>query len=239
MDIIGNGFLAHHLRPLEGAYPQVVTLAAGVPLPQNTAAAYDRETALVDATIDRCRHDGRTLVFFSTAAAGMYGNSSGIEDEPFTPADEYGRKKRTLEERIRRSGVRHLLLRLTYIVGSHCRPDRLIPALVGQIRSGRVTVYQGAMRDLLDVTDFVRILDGLLRADVGQEIVNVASGQSVPIASIVDHLEARLGMRAERTYVDVDAPHRVSVAKLSRLLPDLMDFAPDYYRTVIDRYLDA
>jgi nucleoside-diphosphate-sugar epimerase len=239
MEIIGNGFLAHHLRSLEGAFPQVVTLAAGVPLPQNTAAEYDRETALVNTAIERCRAADNTLVFFSTAAAGMYGNSSGIEDEPCTPADRYGWHKLALEELIKRSGVRHLILRLTYIVGSHGRPDRLIPALADQLRSGAVTVYRGAMRDLLDVTDLVRIIDGLLRTGAGEEVVNVASGESVPIARIVDHLEARLGVRAARTYVDVDAPHRVSVAKLRRLLPDLAVFPRGYYRTVIDRYLDA
>ncbi|MGP3912314.1 NAD-dependent epimerase/dehydratase family protein [Nonomuraea sp. 10N515B] len=216
-----------------------MALAAGVPLPQNTAAAYARETELVDATIDRCRHTGRTVLFFSTAAAGMYGNSDGVEDEPFTPADEYGAHKLALEERVIKSGVSHLVLRLTYIVGPHGRADRLIPALIGQLRSGHVTVYRGARRDLLDVSDLMRIIAELLRAGVRDQVVNVASGESVPIMRIVDHLESRLGIRAGRTYVDVDAPHNVSVAKLRRLLPGAIDFAPGYYRTVIDRFLDA
>jgi nucleoside-diphosphate-sugar epimerase len=242
MEIIGTGFIARHLAPLAGAHPEATVLAAGVPLPENPDSEYARETALVDETIARCRAADRLLVFFSTAAVGLYGGRGcqGREDLPIHPPTDYGRHKLALEHRIQASGVRHLTLRLTYVVGPHGRDDRLIPALVQQILSGSVTVYQGARRDLLDVADLIQIIDRLLAAGVSDEVINVASGESVPVSLIIDHIEARLGVFADRRYVQVDAPHWVSVEKLRRILPSVADlgFGPTYYQEVIDRYFE-
>nr|MDT0661763.1 NAD-dependent epimerase/dehydratase family protein [Micromonospora sp. DSM 115978] len=242
MEIIGTGFIARHLRPLAGAHPDATVLAAGVPLPENPDSEYARETALVDETIERCLAANRLLVFFSTAAVGLYGGRGcqGREDVPIEPPTDYGRHKLALEQRIQRSGVRHLTLRLTYVVGPHGRDDRLIPALIQQILSGSVTVYQGARRDLLDVADLVQIIDQLLASGVSNEVINVASGESVPVSLIIDHIEARLGVFADRRFVQVDAPHWVSVEKLRRILPSVtqMGFGPTYYQKVIDRYFE-
>lgn len=243
MEIIGSGFLARHLDAIAMAHPDVTVLAAGAPLPHNPPSAYEREVRLVEDTIAHCRRSDRKLVFLSTAASGLYGGPGcrGEEDAPIVPTSGYGRHKLALEQMVGTAGIRYLSLRLTYIVGPHGRDDRLVPALIHQLRSGQVTVYRGARRDILDVADFVVMVDRLLAAGAGQQVVNIASGESVPVGLIVDHLEQRLGLRAERTHVDVDAPHWVSVDKLRRLMPDFdaMGFGPGYYRRVIDRYLAA
>jgi hypothetical protein len=81
----------------------------------------------------------------------------------------------------------------------------------------------------------------LLDAGVTNQVVNVASGVSTPIELIVDHLEAGLGVSALRRFVDSSSVHSVSVEKLRRLVPAIatMGFGPDYYRYVIDRYVEV
>lgn len=243
MEIIGNGFLARHLRSIDDAHPEVTILAAGVSLWKNSDSDYERETALVDEAIEKSLRQDRILVFLSTASMSMYGGAGcrGREDEPVEPVTPYGWHKLALEGRIQDSGVRHLILRLGYVVGPHVPANRLIPSLIEQIRSDNLTMYRSARRDIIDITDWVKVIDMLLATGVTQEVVNVATGESVPVKLIVDHLEARLGVTARRQIIDEGTSHHISVEKLRRLVPAVteMGFGPGYHRTVIDRYLEA
>lgn len=240
MYVIGNGLIARNLRPLRDRHSGVTVLAAGVPrhhLPESENA---REATLVRDTIARCRADGHLLVFFSTTS--MYGapGNRGREDEPVVASTAYGRHKLGLEELIRDSGVRHLILRLTQVVGPGEPEFRLLPALMRQLSTGHVQVHRDARRDLLHIADFVAVLDELLGAGTEHEVINVASGDCVPIGRIIDHLEKRLGVTAARTVVAAGVPYCSSVAKLRAAAPGIarLGFSPGYFRRVIDRYLE-
>ena len=92
------------------------------------------------------------------------------------------------------SGVNYLIVRLANLVGRTQNKSQLIPALVEQIKQGQVTVFAQAVRDLLDVDDFASILVWLLAADVMNDTLLVASGQSIAVGEIVRELEqASLG----------------------------------------------
>lgn len=241
MEIIGSGFIARHLQPLRGAHSDAIVLAAGVPRQKLPESEHERETTLVNEMIQRCRRQGRTLVFFSTAS--MYGGPGcrGREDDPVVPSTRYGQHKFNLETLIRDSGVNHLILRLGYVLGPHSPDFRLIPALIKQILSGRVRVYRGARRDVLYVTDFVTIIDILLDTEITNQIVNVASGDCVDIVQIIEHIERRLGVTAEQQIVgDSSVSHCPSIEKLRTLLPEVaeMGFEQGYYRYAIGRYLE-
>lgn len=243
VEIIGNGFLAKHLRSIDHKHPNVTILAAGVSLWKNSVFDYERETDLVDETIQSCRRLDRTLIFLSTASMSMYGGPGcrGLEDEPVEPVTPYGWHKLALEKRVQGSGVRNLVLRLGYVVGPHVPANRLIPSLIEQIRSDNLTVYRTARRDIIDVADWVKVIDLLLATQTTQEVVNVATGHSVPVKLIIDHLEKRLGVSAVRQIIDEGTAHHISVDKLRRLVPAVtrMGFGPGYHETVIDRYLEA
>ncbi|MFC4116903.1 NAD-dependent epimerase/dehydratase family protein [Nonomuraea zeae] len=244
MEIIGRGFLARNLRSRARSHPGVVVLAAGVTDTRNASEAdYHRESAFVYDWLRRCGRWGETLVFFSTASAGMYGAEGcpGREDGFVFPGTHYGRHKLALERVIALSGVRHLILRLGHVAGPDQQPHQLLPSLVEQVRSGVVTVYRGACRDMIDVADAVTILDELLDTGHADEVVNVASGVSVPAELIVDHLQERLGLAPERIYVDAHGTYSVSLARLTRLVPAVAElgFGPGYYRSVIDRYVEV
>ncbi|BFU42715.1 NAD-dependent epimerase/dehydratase family protein [Krasilnikovia sp. MM14-A1004] len=242
MHIIGTGFLAQHLRPLADRYPATVVLAAGVSWAAGTSADdFAREATLLAEVAEKCRADGRRLLFFSTAASGMYGavTGPGREDVPVTPCTPYGAHKLALEEQLRASGAEHLILRLGHLVGPQQPGHQLIPALVRQMREGRVRLHSGAARDLIDVHDVVTIIDRLLGLDLHAETVNVASGVAVPVERIVDHLEQRLGLSVQRDYREVGVRHVISVEKLRRLVPDVrrLRFDNDYFRRVLDAYV--
>ncbi|GGO97764.1 NAD-dependent epimerase/dehydratase family protein [Wenjunlia tyrosinilytica] len=249
MQIIGNGFLGHNLADaFAERFPEVTAFAAGVSSTAGTASAdFDREAHLLYEVLRKCREEHRSLLFFSTASAAMYGASaavygasgtSGIEDGPVQPPSVYGRHKLALESVVRSSGVEHLILRLSHVVGRHQRSHQLLPALVHQVMTGAVTVHQGAHRDLLDVRDLVHAVGRLLDDGVRGRVVNVASGAPQPVEAIVDGIERRLGARAQRVNrPGPTAVTRASTRRLRLLVPDL-----DTGRTpaeYLDRVLDA
>jgi NDP-hexose 4-ketoreductase len=241
VEIIGHGFLAKNLSTLSSSHPDVIALAAGVSVTRGaTEAEYQREASLVYDTIHRCLESGRRLLFFSTASPGIYGPSvsPAREDGPVFPATPYGRHKLAMENVVRLSGVRHLILRMSNSVGPHQAPHQLLPALTAQIREGLVRVHRGATRDLIDIADVLTILDDLLERQVDAEVVNVASGVSTPVLAIVEELALATGQSPRLEFVDAPAGSAVSVDKLRRLAPcvERLGFGPDYYRGVIRRH---
>lgn len=243
MQIIGHGFVARGLIPIAGRHPGVVAFAAGPSRTSAGTAECDREAALLSEVMAGCQRTGDVLVYFSTASAALYPDTDtpSREDDPVTPRLPYGRYKHAMEKMIADSGGRYLILRLSHLVGPGQPGHQLVPALAEQIQAGTVTVYTAARRDLIDIADAVAILDALLAAGVTGQVVNVASGSSVPVADVVTHLEERLGCVAARRLVDGGDAHRVCIDKASRLVPAIaqMGFGPGYYQRILDRYVMA
>ncbi|MFI9723685.1 NAD-dependent epimerase/dehydratase family protein [Streptomyces sp. NPDC052396] len=244
MDIVGNGFLARNLRPLADRHPGTVALAAGVSWASGTSDAdFAREAALLKEAAEGCLATGRRLLFFSTAATGMYGRAvgPGREDAPITPCTPYGAHKLALEEQLRASGADHLILRLGHLVGPDQPDHQLLPSLVRQLRGGAVRIHRGAARDLIDVRDVITVIDRLLALDLRAETVNVASGVAVPVEDIVDHLGQALGLTARREYQEAGGQHTISIDKLRALVPEVggMGFGPGYYRRILDDFTGA
>ncbi|KUN00445.1 hypothetical protein AQI95_34675 [Streptomyces yokosukanensis] len=240
MEIIGNGFLAHHLHAIAHKHPHAVALAAGVSrVGLSEEEPFAREARLVLDVARRCRRTGRTLVLFSTASAGLYGgpDCSGREDCPH-PTSPYGHHKLAMEHLVRDTGCSRLILRLGHLVGRHQASHQLIPVMVRQVESGTARISRHTRRDLLDIRHFVGIVDSLLAAGVVNDTINLASGTAVPVDDIVTHIAAILGRRPNREYVQLGSDHQVSVRKLHSLLPRGMgEHHHEDYRTVLDRHV--
>ncbi len=244
MEVIGNGFIAGHARAhFAERHPSTTLIAAGVSSVLITdVSAFEREATLVYDVIRKCRATGRTVVFLSTASAGMYGasDSPGTEDGAVFPLTPYGRHKLALERVCAISGVRWLVLRMTHIVGAGQQPHQLLPSLTRQLLTGSITVHANASRDLLDVRDMLGILDSLLANDVHNEVVNIASGRPEDIERIVDGLEERLDVHAVRKRVEMPAKQAtVDIDKVRSLVPGLetFGFGPDYLPKLLDRHI--
>jgi len=113
MEIIGNRFLARHLRPCIADRQPDVVIAAGVSNASSESAAFDREAKLAYDLVRRCRADSPTVVFFSTPSTGMYfgKDCSGTEHGPVLPGTPYGRHELGLEQAFALAGAPWLVLR--------------------------------------------------------------------------------------------------------------------------------
>ncbi|WP_320782573.1 SDR family oxidoreductase [Streptomyces sp. CRN 30] len=242
MEIIGRGFIARNMAAVEDRHPGVTVLAAGVSSTwTNADAEFEREAALVEEVSRKCRAEGRLMVFLSSASHALYGtgNEPMAEDTEVRPTSPYGIQRLRLENIVTGSGAAWLVLRVSHATGRWQRPHQLLPSFVQQVRDGSVQLYKGAHRDLVDVADLVRAVDGLLGRGVDNEVINVASGTPLPVRTIVHGIEKRLGLFARHEIVDVPfSLTRVSVDKLCALLPELRSVTDaDYLDRMLDRYV--
>src|SRR5882757_10710207 len=232
MRIIGSGFLAWNLTGQLDRHPGVAIYAAGPSGGASTDTdAFARDADRLYAAVARCRADGSRLVYLSTASVGLYGRPLNggplnerpaarlVESGPVFPCSAYGRHKLAMEAVVAASGVDYLILRVAYPVGPHQPPHQFVPALAAQVRTGRVTVWQGARRDLVDVAHVTAIVDALLTAGVAGEVVNVASGTAVPVERIVTHIAERFGVRPVTAIVNAPEEGEISVDRLRELVP--------------------
>ncbi|MET9244879.1 NAD-dependent epimerase/dehydratase family protein [Nonomuraea sp. NPDC003709] len=239
MEVVGDGMIARAFVNSPMKMDGTVVFAAGVSRSTTTEATeFHREAALLHEAMGGARR----LLYFSTASAHLYGNGDGSpcsEEDPVHPTTAYGRHKVEMEKAIRASGVDHLILRVTEVVGPHQRPHQLLPALVSQVNDGVVTVYRGARRDLIDVADLVTIAAELLSGGLRHATVNIASGHPVTAEEIVSYLTTLSGRAVTKVYVDTPAnDYNVSTKRMAQHAPATarMGFSPTYYRSVIDRY---
>jgi nucleoside-diphosphate-sugar epimerase len=242
MEIVGRGFLARHLARISSRrHRDAVAFAAGVSSTRDVSTdSSQRETHLLQTTLQRCRDTDRTLVFFSTASAAVYGSGRpGAETDPAIANSPYGAHKLALERRVVESGADFLVLRMSHLVGADQRPHQLFPTLVSAALSGRVELQQQATRDVLGVDDAVTLVDELLARDVRNRIVNVASGHSVDVEDVVDWLSRRLGVRPQIVRRNTGSRHLVSIERLAGIvpLPEFVNFGPLYYRSALDAAL--
>lgn len=208
--------MADHADQVHDAivFAQGVSDSSTVELP-----AYEREAALLDATLREARTTGARLVYFSSAGA-VHGSTAKLRDETtaLRPTTDYGRHKVAMEERIRASGARYLIVRFANLVGPRQNQAQLVPSLVRQALDGHVTIQRHASRDLLDVDDAARLVAELLRRDGDHEVIQVVSGRSTPVADIVTHIASIVGSQPSITALDAGTPQRFDQGRLSARL---------------------
>ncbi len=194
MKIIGHGMIAQSLLPYHDRSSNAVIFASEVANSRTTnEQAYEREYQLLYETLHACTAEGKQIVYFSSAGA-IYGetNSPRTETTPLFPTTAYGRHKLLCQSVIANSGANYLIVRLANLVGRAQNASQLVPALVEQIKQGRVTILAQAVRDLLDVDDFAKILLCVLAADLTKQTLLVASGHSIAVAEIVSEFSGYL-----------------------------------------------
>lgn len=239
MQVLGSGLLAQKIIASSGNSSNALIFARGVSDSScRDLLQYERECLhLFEAIID-CQKTGRRLVYFSSAGA-IYGDSDEIkcEKSPLFPKTPYGRHKLLCESVIVNSGINFLILRLPNIIGHGGNPNQLIPFLVSSVYNGKVRLQKNATRDLIGIDDTVRILDALLNTVRENLIVNVASGHSVSVIDIMKEIQYTLKKSVEIEYVEGGQQQRFAIGRLQKLLPSLVHFEPDYYKSLISEYL--
>ena len=237
--IIGSGLIARSLQPFADRHDDTVAFATGVSDSScSDEKEFARECDLLNEALAQARSDQHRFIYFSGGGA-IYGQwrRAAAESGPLEPRTPYGRHQLHCETIVRGADVPYLIARLPNVVGPAANPRQLVPSLVNQVLSGRVRVQRNAERDLIAVDDVGRVILPLLDAESHDEIVNVASGHSVPASVIVGEICRILAVQPKLAF----EPNGERQRFLTDHLKELLGYDPfpdgDAYRRILRAYV--
>jgi len=171
----------------------------------HSAAAYKdpqdwREDAAtnIDGTInviEAARHAG-VARFINFQTALCYGRPEIVPipiDHPTRPFTSYGISKTAGEAYLSISDLPWVSLRLANISGPRLAIGP-IPTFYKRLKAGQSCFCTDAVRDFLDMSDFLEIMKLVLREDAPSGLFNVSTGEGNTIKDVFDAVAAHLGI---------------------------------------------
>ena len=146
-------------------------------------------------TIEAARRVGvERFVYFQTALC--YGRPERVPipvDHPTRPFTSYGISKTAGEAYLAISELPWVSLRLANITGPRLAIGP-IPTFYKRLKGGQKCFCTDAVRDFLDISDFLALMRIVLRDDAPTGIFNVSTGEGHTIAEVFNTIAACLGI---------------------------------------------
>ena len=176
--VIGNGLIAK-VFTCYCDNNDVIIFASGVSNSLETdQTSFNREFELLKKTIDA--YPSSKLVYFSTIS---------IED-PAVNESPYVLHKLRLENFIKYNLSYYLICRVSNVVGFSNNKHTIMNFLVNAIKKDiKIDIWSQAERNLIDKDDLKYIVGKLLEDGFGNNIITIATGESVLVTSILSQIE--------------------------------------------------
>ncbi|ROI12404.1 NAD-dependent epimerase/dehydratase family protein [Epilithonimonas hominis] len=175
--IIGRGLLASLF--IESDREDVIFFASGVSNSlEDNPQEFLREENLIKKTMEE--NPDKLFIYFSTCS---------IYDSSKTGSD-YVLHKLKMEQLIKNSCGKYLILRVSNAVGNGGNPNLLMNYLIRSIKNNEtINVHTKATRNLIDAEDIKNITFQLIEKSELNKIVNVAYVQNYTIIEILEIIE--------------------------------------------------
>ncbi len=209
--IIGRGLIANLFTERDG--DGTVFFASGVSNSLETREEeFSREENLIKQTISN--NPEKTFVYFSTCS---------IYDSSKTGSD-YVLHKLKMEQLVKHSCNKYLILRVSNAVGAGGNPNLLMNYLMRSVNNKEtINVHTKATRNLIDAEDIKNITFQLLEKDELNRIINVAYIQNYAIIEILEIIERFYNKKLELNLIksgsgyDINVPDVESYFKINGL----------------------
>ncbi|HZP55931.1 MAG TPA: NAD-dependent epimerase/dehydratase family protein [Dehalococcoidia bacterium] len=135
----------------------------------------------------------RRLLYFQTALC--YGRPRAVPipvDHPVAPFTSYGVSKTAGEQYLLMAKVPVVSLRLANVTGPRLAIGP-IPTFYKRLRAGQKCFCSDTVRDFLDMSDFIDVVERVLRDDAPAGIYNVSTGEGHTIKEVFDEVAAFVG----------------------------------------------
>lgn len=175
--IIGRGLLASLF--IESDREDVIFFASGVSNSlEDNPQEFLREENLIKKTMEE--NPDKLFIYFSTCS--IYDSSKSGSD--------YVLHKLKMEQLIKNSCKKYLILRVSNAVGNGGNPNLLMNYLIRSIKNNdTINVHTKATRNLIDAEDIKNITFQLIEKSELNKIVNVAYVQNYTIIEILESIE--------------------------------------------------
>lgn len=216
--IIGRGLLASLFT--DNDRENTVFFASGVSNSlENRTEEFLREETLIRNTINDNSH--KIFVYFSTCS--IYDSSK--------TASDYVLHKLKMEQIIKNSCQKYLILRVSNAVGKGGNPNLLMNYLVRSIKNNEtINVHTKATRNLIDAEDIKKITFLLLDNHAFNKIVNVAYIQNYAIIEILEIIERFYNTKLDLNLIKSGSGYDINV-------PDVEDYFRNNGLTNKESYL--
>ena len=176
---------------------------------QDPGLAHDRNSTGFLALLERCRQDGRPLIY---ASSGVYPGDRAEpwpETTPLATHSVYAVQKSYAEGLLRSyvygKGVSGASLRIANVYGPGARPTQVLPRLRAAIEAGEainLTGDGGQVRDFIHADDVARAFAaGLTRAsELKGEPINVGTGVGTSMLELARLVMRLMGREVEIRY---------------------------------------
>lgn len=173
----------------------VVHSAAAYKDPDNWAEDTNTNVQGTINIVKACqRHGSPRLLHFQTALC--YGRPASVPipiTAPVSPFTSYGISKAAGEKYIMMSGLSAVSLRLANVTGPRLAIGP-IPTFYQRLKQGKDCFCSDSVRDFLDMSDFVAIVDRVLPDNGVTGVYNVSTGEGHSIKEVFDEVVAYLGI---------------------------------------------
>jgi GDP-6-deoxy-D-talose 4-dehydrogenase len=239
-------------RTIAETSPTVVIHLAGIPTPlhKNLGEIYSVNVAgtanLLNALTELTEPPKRVIVASSAAVYAPPKDGSPIaEDSALAPQNHYGASKRAMEDvaRLFADRLPIVVTRPFNYTGPGQEPIFLIPKLVDHFvrRAPRINLGNlDLLRDFSDIRRVVEVYARVVSQPVDHAVVNICSGRTIHLASIIELLQEMSGHSIEivtdPALVRPDEPRTIqgSAARLQSMFGDLPN--PDFRDTLRSMY---
>jgi len=199
--IVGKGLIASLFTDCDRE--DTVFFASGVSNSLETRPEeFSREENLIKRTITE--NPDKIFIYFSTCS---------IYDSSKTTSD-YVLHKLKMEQIIKKSCERFLILRVSNAVGKGGNPNLLMNYIVNAVKNNeKINVHTQATRNLIDTEDIRNITFELLEDKKINKIINVAYIENYSIIEILEITERFYNKQVDINLVksgsgyDIDVPH--------------------------------
>ncbi len=141
-------------------------------------------------------HGVRRIINFQTALC--YGRPDAVPipiTQRTAPFTSYGVSKTAGEQYLLMGGVPVVSLRLANVTGPRLAIGP-IPTFYKRLKAGQKCFCSDTVRDFLDMSDFLALMDRLLGENVPSGVFNVSTGEGHTIKEIYDFVVGYLGIAA-------------------------------------------
>lgn len=197
--IIGRGLIASLF--INDDRENIIFFASGVSNSlENRAEEFLREENLIRKTLEENKE--KIFVYFSTCS---------IYDSSKTGSD-YVLHKLKMEQLIKNSCERYMILRVSNAVGSGGNPNLLMNYLIRSIKNKEtINVHTKATRNLIDAEDIKKITFELLDGQTFNKIVNVAYTQNYAIIEILEIIERFYDTKLDLNLIKSGSGYEINV----------------------------
>ena len=175
--IVGRGLIASLFTDFDRE--DIIFFASGVSNSlENRQEAFLREENLIKSTISE--NTDKLFIYFSTCS---------IYDSSKTESN-YVLHKLKMEQIIKNSCQRFLILRVSNAVGKGGNPNLLMNYIVNAVKNNEtINVHTKATRNLIDTDDIRKITFNLIENQSQNKIINLAYIQNYSIIEILEIIE--------------------------------------------------